>query len=252
KLGGYGFIRFSLALFPDASAYYANFVFVLTIVAIIITSLVALVQTDMKKLIAYSSVAHMGFVTMGIFAGNVLGVQGALFQMLSHGIVSAALFLCVGVIYDRMHTREIEAYGGLVERMPRYAFAFMIFTMANVGLPGTSGFVGEFLTMIAIFQVNTWVAFFAAFGVILSAAYALWLYRRVIFGALTKESLRGILDLDRREVLVMVPLIVLTIIFGFYPTPILDATAASVELLVSNLANAAGVVVDAPAAVVAH
>ncbi|MHB1110680.1 MAG: NADH-quinone oxidoreductase subunit M [Devosia sp.] len=252
KLGGYGFIRFSLAMFPDASALFANFVFVLSIAAIIVTSLVALVQTDMKKLIAYSSVAHMGFVTMGIFAGNVLGVQGALFQMLSHGIVSGALFLCVGVVYDRMHTREIEAYGGLVERMPRYAFAFMIFTMANVGLPGTSGFVGEFLTMIAVFQVNTWVAFFAAFGVILSAAYALWLYRRVIFGALTRESLKGILDLDRREVIVMVPLVALTIIFGFYPAPILDATAASVEYLVSNIANAAGAVADAPAAAVAH
>jgi NADH-quinone oxidoreductase subunit M len=252
KLGGYGFIRFSLAMFPDASAYFANFVFVLSIGAIIFTSLVALVQTDMKKLIAYSSVAHMGFVTMGIFSGNVLGVQGALFQMLSHGIVSAALFLCVGVIYDRMHTREIDAYGGLVERMPRYAFAFMVFTMANVGLPGTSGFVGEFLTMLAVFQVNTWVAFFAAFGVILSAAYALWLYRRVIFGALTKDSLKGILDLDWREAVVFAPLVVLTILFGFYPAPILDATAASVDYLVQNIAAVTGAVVDAPAAVVAH
>ncbi|WP_423067936.1 NADH-quinone oxidoreductase subunit M [Devosia sp. CN2-171] len=252
KLGGYGFIRFSISMFPDASHQFANFVFVLSIAAIIITSLIALVQTDMKKLIAYSSVAHMGFVTMGIFAGNIYGIHGAIFQMISHGIVSAALFLCVGVIYDRMHTREIAAYGGLVERMPRYAFAFMVFTMANVGLPGTSGFVGEFLTMLAVFQVNTWVAFFAAFGVILSAAYALWLYRRVIFGALTKESLKGILDLDKREIAVLVPLIVLTILFGFYPAPILDATAASVGLVADNFANAIGAAPQAVAAAAGH
>jgi NADH-quinone oxidoreductase subunit M len=240
KLGGYGFIRFSLAMFPDASAQFAPFVFTLSIAAIILTSLIALVQTDIKKLIAYSSVAHMGFVTMGIFSGNVMGIHGAVFQMISHGIVSGALFLCVGVVYDRMHTRDIEAYGGLVERMPRYAFAFMVFTMANVGLPGTSGFVGEFLTMIGVFQVNTWVAFFAAFGVILSAAYALWLYRRVIFGALTKDSLKGILDLDAREVAVLVPLIILTILFGFWPAPILDATAASVALVAENFGAAVG------------
>ncbi len=184
-------------MFPDASLQFAPFVFTLSVVAIIYTSLVALVQDDMKKLIAYSSVAHMGFVTMGIFAGNEQGIQGAIFQMLSHGIVSGALFLCVGVIYDRMHTREIAAYGGLVKRMPSYAVVFMIFTMANVGLPGTSGFVGEFLTLIGVFQVNTWVAFFAATGVILSAAYALWLYRRVIFGALTRKASRRMLDLDR-------------------------------------------------------
>jgi NADH-quinone oxidoreductase subunit M len=250
KLGGYGFIRFSLAMFPDASLQFAPFVFTLSIAAIIITSLVALVQTDVKKLIAYSSVAHMGFVTMGIFSGNVMGIHGAVFQMISHGIVSGALFLCVGVVYDRMHTREIEAYGGLVERMPRYAFAFMVFTMANVGLPGTSGFVGEFLTMIGVFQVNTWVAFFAAFGVILSAAYALWLYRRVIFGGLTKQSLMGILDLDRREVAVLVPLIVLTILFGFYPAPILDATSASVSLVAENFGKAIGAA--APLVATAH
>jgi NADH-quinone oxidoreductase subunit M len=240
KLGGYGFIRFSLAMFPDASHQFAPFIFTLSIAAIIITSLVALVQTDVKKLIAYSSVAHMGFVTMGIFSGNIMGIHGAVFQMISHGIVSGALFLCVGVVYDRMHTREIDAYGGLVERMPRYAFAFMVFTMANVGLPGTSGFIGEFLTMVGVFQVNTWVAFFAAFGVILSAAYALWLYRRVIFGALTKESLMGILDLDRREIAVLAPLVVLTILFGFYPAPILDATAASVGLVAENFGKAIG------------
>jgi len=252
KLGGYGFIRFSIAMFPDASHQFANFVFVLSIAAIIITSLVALVQTDIKKLIAYSSVAHMGFVTMGIFSGNIYGLHGAIFQMISHGIVSAALFLCVGVVYDRMHTREISAYGGLVERMPRYAFAFMVFTMANIGLPGTSGFIGEFLTMFGTFQVNTWVAFFAAFGVILSAAYALWLYRRVIFGALTKESLKGILDLDAREIAVLVPLIVLTILFGFYPAPILDATAASVNLVAENFANAIGAAPSAVAAAAGH
>ena len=240
KLGGYGFLRFSLPMFPDASAQFANFVFLLSVAAIILTSLVALVQTDIKKLIAYSSVAHMGFVTMGIFAGNALGIQGAMFQMISHGIVSGALFLCVGVIYDRMHTREISAYGGLVERMPQYAFAFMVFTMANVGLPGTSGFVGEFLTMIGVFQVNTWVAFGAAFGVIFSAGYALWLYRRVVFGALTKDSLKGILDLNLREKVVLYPLIVLTVVFGFYPAPILDTTAAAVDNLVAQYSAANG------------
>ena len=240
KLGGYGFLRFSLPMFPDASAQFANFIFVLSIAAIILTSLVALVQSDMKKLIAYSSVAHMGFVTMGIFAGNALGIQGAMFQMISHGIVSGALFLCVGVIYDRMHTREIDAYGGLVERMPQYAFAFMVFTMANVGLPGTSGFVGEFLTMIGVFQVNTWVGVGAAFGVIFSACYALWLYRRVIFGALTKESLKGILDLNLREKIVLYPLIVLTVVFGFYPPPILATTAAAVNNLVEHYAASVG------------
>ncbi|MCF4098573.1 NADH-quinone oxidoreductase subunit M [Maritalea mediterranea] len=234
KMGGYGFLRFSLPMFPEASAYFSNFVFVLSVAAIIITSLVALVQEDIKKLIAYSSVAHMGYVTMGIFAGNILGVQGAIFQMISHGIVSGALFLCVGVIYDRMHTRQIDAYGGLVERMPKYAFAFMVFTMANVGLPGTSGFVGEFLTLMGIFQVNTWVAFGAAFGVIFSAGYALWLYRRVIFGVLEKENLKAIMDMSPREMAVIVPLIFLTIFFGFYPAPILDATAASVEQLVNQ------------------
>lgn len=250
KLGGYGFIRFSISMFPEASELFAPFVFTLSVAAIIVTSLVALVQTDIKKLIAYSSVAHMGFVTMGIFAGNVMGIQGAIFQMISHGIVSGALFFAVGVVYDRMHTREIDAYGGLVERMPAYAVVFLIFTMANVGLPGTSGFVGEFLTMLAVFQVNTWVAFFAAFGVILSAAYALWLYRRVVYGALTKDSLKAILDIDRREAIILVPLVILTILFGFYPAPILDATAASVQLVADNFANAVGAV--APLAAAAH
>ncbi len=239
KMGGYGFLRFSLPMFPVASMDLAPLVFTLSVVAIIYTSLVALMQEDIKKLIAYSSIAHMGFVTMGIFAMNQQGVQGAIFQMLSHGLVSGALFLCVGVIYDRMHTREIAAYGGLVNNMPKYATVFMIFTMANVGLPGTSGFVGEFLTLLAVFEVNTWIALFAATGVILSAAYALWLYRRVVFGALTKESLKGLLDLSAREKLILYPLVVLVIFFGVYPAPILDATAVSVEALVNNVSLAA-------------
>ncbi|MBP0615049.1 NADH-quinone oxidoreductase subunit M [Jiella mangrovi] len=234
KLGGYGFIRFSLPMFPIASADFAPFVFTLSVVAIIYTSLVALMQEDIKKLIAYSSVAHMGFVTMGIFAANEQGVQGAIFQMLSHGLVSGALFLCVGVVYDRMHTRDIAAYGGLVNRMPHYAVVMLIFTMANVGLPGTSGFVGEFLTLIGVYQVNSWVAIFATTGVILSAGYALWLYRRVIFGALEKESLRSILDLSGREKLLLYPLVALVIFFGVYPMPVFDVTAASVENLVNG------------------
>ncbi|VAW20018.1 NADH-ubiquinone oxidoreductase chain M [hydrothermal vent metagenome] len=250
KMGGYGFIRFSLPMFPDASAYFANAVFALSVAAIIFTALIALVQEDMKKLIAYSSVAHMGFVTMGIFAANVYGVQGAVFQMISHGFISAALFLSVGVIYDRMHTREISAYGGLVERMPKYAAALMIFTMANVGLPGTSGFIGEFLVILGVFQVNTWVAFGAAFALILSASYALWMYRRVIFGVLNKEALLSILDLDRREMAILLPLIVLIIFFGFYPAPILDTSAAAVDALVTQYQNAVGVL--APLNVVAQ
>ena len=234
KMGGYGFIRFSLGMFPLASIDFAPFVFVLSVVAIVYTSFVALMQEDMKKLIAYSSVAHMGFVTMGIFAANAQGIQGGIFQMLSHGLVSGALFLCVGVIYDRIHTREIAAYGGLVNRMPLYALIFLLFTMANVGLPGTSGFVGEFLTLVGAFRVNTWVAFFATTGVILSAGYALWLYRRVVFGKLEKENLKGILDLSRREIAILVPLAILTVLFGVYPMPIMDVTAASVDQLVSN------------------
>ncbi|MBK9078071.1 MAG: NADH-quinone oxidoreductase subunit M [Hyphomicrobium sp.] len=234
KLGGYGFLRFSLPMFPIASEQFAPLVFTLSIVAIIYTSLVALVQEDMKKLIAYSSIAHMGFVTMGIFTGSQQGIDGAMFQMLSHGIVSAALFLCVGVIYDRMHTREISAYGGLVERMPNYAFAFMVFTMANTGLPGTTGFVGEFLTLMAAFKVNTTVALFATTSVILSACYALYLYRRIIFGALEKPSLKAILDLSPREIAILGPLALLTIFYGIYPAPVLDVTAASVKNIVQN------------------
>ncbi len=239
KMGGYGFLRFSLPMFPDASLYFQNFVYTLSIIAIIYTSLVALMQEDMKKLIAYSSVAHMGFVTMGIFSMNRQGIDGAMFQMISHGLVSGALFLCVGVVYDRMHTREIVAYGGLVKTMPLYAFIFMIFTMANVGLPGTSGFVGECLARMGAFKSNTWVAFFATFGVILSAGYALWLYRRVIFGKLEKPALMQLPDMTPRELMTLGPLAVLTIFFGAYPAPILDIFGASVENLVKPLAQAA-------------
>ncbi|WP_061027052.1 NADH-quinone oxidoreductase subunit M [Bradyrhizobium sp. CCH5-F6] len=234
KMGGYGFLRFSLPMFPLASHDFAPLVFTLSAIAIIYTSLVALMQEDMKKLIAYSSVAHMGFVTMGIFAGTMQGVAGGVFQMISHGIVSGALFLCVGVVYDRLHTREIAAYGGLVNRMPLYAMTFMVFTMANVGLPGTSGFVGEFMTLIGTFKVSIPTAFFASFGVILSAAYALWLYRKVVFGALVKPSLANMKDLTLRECVILFPMIALTILFGVYPKPVLDMSAASVQQLVNN------------------
>ncbi|MBL6856241.1 MAG: NADH-quinone oxidoreductase subunit M [Rhodobacteraceae bacterium] len=235
KMGGYGFLRFSLPMFPIASELMMDFVLWLSVIAIIYTSLVAMVQEDMKKLIAYSSVAHMGYVTMGIFTLNQQGIDGAIFQMISHGFISGALFLIVGVIYDRIHTREIDAYGGLVNRMPAYALIFMLFTMANVGLPGTSGFVGELLTLIGVFQVNTWVAVFATLGVVLSAAYALWLYRRIMFGDLIKASLKSITDLDRRERLLFTPLILATLIFGIYPSFIIDIIGPSVEALIESI-----------------
>jgi NADH-quinone oxidoreductase subunit M len=238
KLGGYGFLRFSLPMFPEASEFFAPMMFTLSVIAIIYTSLVALMQENIKKLIAYSSVAHMGFVTLGMFTFSEEGVQGAVFQMISHGIVSGALFLCVGVVYDRMHTREIKAYGGLVNRMPIFAAVFMIFTLANVGLPGTSGFVGEFLALLAAFRANTWVAFLATTGVVLSAAYALWLYRRVVFGPLEKKELADILDLNGREMVVLIPLVILTILFGVWPAPILDTSAASVAALVEHTRTA--------------
>jgi NADH-quinone oxidoreductase subunit M len=250
KMGGYGFIRISLPMFPEASVYFAPLVYSLSVIAIVYTSLVALMQEDMKKLIAYSSVAHMGFVTMGIFSMTQQGVQGAMFQMVSHGLVSGALFLCVGVIYDRMHTREIAAYGGLVNRMPLYAVAFLVFTMANVGLPGTSGFVGEFLTLLGAFRANPWVSFFASTGVILSAAYALWLYRRVVYGVLDKRALQGIADLDRREMLILAPLVVLVIYYGIQPGPILDSFDASTNALVTNFQAALSTVKTA--ALAAH
>ncbi|MDQ0301596.1 NADH-quinone oxidoreductase subunit M [Ancylobacter polymorphus] len=242
KMGGYGLLRFSLPMFPEASAYFAPFVFTLSVIAIVYTSLVALMQEDMKKLIAYSSVAHMGYVTMGIFTLTQEGIQGAVFQMVSHGFVSGALFLCVGVVYDRMHTREISAYGGLVFRMPIYATLFMVFTMANVGLPGTSGFIGEFLTLLATFGRNTWVAFFATTGVILSAAYALWLYRRIIFGPLEKDSLKGLGDVNAREMASLVPLLFFTILFGVWPQPILDACNVAVNAIVARADIAVGAV----------
>ena len=238
KMGAYGFLRFSIPMLPDASAYFTPLIYTLSVVAIIYTSLVALAQEDMKKLIAYSSVAHMGFVTIGIFTLTMQGVEGALMQMLSHGFVSAALFLCVGVVYDRMHSREISAYGGLVERMPKYAFVFMVFMLASVGLPGTSGFVGEILVLIGVFQVNTWVALFAATGVILGAAYMLYLYRRVIFGRLEKEALKTIADLNWREVAVFAPLIVLVLWMGIYPMSFLEVMDQSVAELVDDYRQA--------------
>ena len=240
KLGGYGFILFNLPMFPQASQMFAPLVFVLSAIAIVYTSLVAFRQTDMKKLIAYSSVAHMGFVTMGIFAGNDQGVQGAVFQMLSHGLISGALFLCVGVVYDRMHTREIALYGGLTARMPWFAAIFLLFTMANVGLPGTSGFIGEILTMTGVYQVSTWTALFAASGVIFSAVYALTLYRNVMFGEITNPAMKAITDVDRREILIFAPLIIGTLWLGVQPGLVLDYTAASVEALTSAYQLAIG------------
>jgi NADH-quinone oxidoreductase subunit M len=238
KMGGYGFLRFSLPMFPEASQHLAPLIYALSVIAIIYTSLVALVQQDVKKLIAYSSVAHMGFVTMGIFAVTAQGISGGIFQMISHGIVSAALFLCVGVVYDRMHTREIAAYGGLVNRMPIYAFVFMVFALANVGLPGTSGFVGEFLTLIGTFRVNNWVATLATLGTILSACYMLWLYRKVVFGKLEKPNLLWIKDIGLRETIILAPLVILTILIGVYPKPVLDFSAVSVSQLIDNYHHA--------------
>ena len=238
KFGGYGFLRFSLPMFPEASVMFTPLIYTLSIVAVIYTSLVALAQEDMKKLIAYSSVAHMGFVTIGTFTLTVQGIEGAIFQMLSHGVISAALFLIVGVVYDRMHSREISTYGGLVHRMPAYSLIFMLFMLASVGLPGTSGFVGEFLVLVGVFQVNTWVAALAATGLILGAAYMLYLYRRVIFGQLTKDSLKAILDMSPREIAVFAPLVVLVVWMGVYPAPFLDVMHASVANLTTQVTAA--------------
>ncbi|MGB0906864.1 MAG: NADH-quinone oxidoreductase subunit M [Maricaulaceae bacterium] len=245
KLGGYGLLRFSLPMFPNASLHFAPLVFWMSVIAIIYTSLVAYRQQDIKKLIAYSSVAHMGFVTMGIFAVNTYGLQGAIFQMLSHGLISGALFFCVGVIYDRMHTREISFYGGLVKHMPIYAFFLLFFTMANVGLPGTSGFIGEILTMMGAFQVNPWIALGAAMGMILSAMYALHLYREVIFGEVTNPELEGITDMNRREIIILAPLAIFTLILGVYPSLVTDITAVSVESLIANFEAATTTVTTA-------
>jgi NADH-quinone oxidoreductase subunit M len=241
KMGGYGFLRFSLPMFPQASHELAWLVFALSLVAVVYTSLVALVQEDMKKLIAYSSIAHMSFVTIGLFCFNQQGLEGSIFTMLSHGVVSGALFLCVGVVYDRMHTREINAYGGLVERMPRYALVFMIFTMASIGLPGLSGFVGEFLVLLGAYKANTWVAFIAATGVILGAAYMLLLYRKVVFGQLTKDSLKAITDMNAREIAVFAPLIALVFWMGIYPDTFLAPLRKPVERLLeqTNIAGTA-------------
>ena len=244
KLGGYGFLRFSLPMFPDASVKFAPLIFVLSVAAIIITSLIAYRQKDIKKLIAYSSVAHMGFVTMGIFTFNLQGIQGGLFQMISHGLVSGALFFLVGVIYDRMHTREIAFYGGLVRNMPIYAFFMLLFTMANVGLPGTSGFVGEILSMLGAYQVSPFLAWGAAMGMILSAVYALHLYREVIFGEVRNEALTDVLDMNRREIAILAPLAIMTIILGVYPSLVTDVTGPAVEKLIADFQlSTAGVAV---------
>ena len=234
KMGAYGFLRFSVPMLPQASAYFAPLMFALGVIAVVYTSLVALAQSDMKKLIAYSSVAHMGVVVIGIFTFNPQGIQGAMFQMLSHGIVSAALFLCVGVVYDRLHTREIARYGGLAQNMPVYALVFMVFTMATVGLPGTAGFVGEFLVIIGSFKVSLYLALFGALGMILGAGYSLWLYRRVIFGKLTKPDLRSLLDLSPREVAIFAPLVLLTLWMGIYPTSFTRFFDASVGAMVNQ------------------
>jgi NADH-quinone oxidoreductase subunit M len=238
KMGGYGFLRFSLPIFPDASHVLTPFVFALSVIAIVWASLVAFRQLDMKKLIAYSSVAHMGFVTLGAFSGTLQGIQGAIFQMLSHGVISGALFLCVGVVYDRMHTREIAFYGGLVNRMPVYAAIFMLFTLGNVGLPGTSGFPGEILTMVGVFQVNAWVAAGACLGVIFSASYALTLYRKVAFGMIENPKLDGIADLDAREWITFVPLVIATLVMGLAPAYVLEFTRSSAEAIAAAYAGA--------------
>ncbi|WP_343562917.1 NADH-quinone oxidoreductase subunit M [Kiloniella sp. b19] len=244
KMGAYGFLRFSVPMLPEATEYFTPLVYALSVVAIIYTSLVALVQEDMKKLIAYSSVAHMGYVSIGIFTLTQQGVEGAIYQMLGHGIVSGALFLCVGVVYDRMHTREISKYGGVADRMPRYALMFMVFMMASVGLPGTAGFIGEFLVLVGVFQVNTFVALLAASAMVFGAAYMLWLFRKVVFSALTSEEVRKLGDLSVREKVIFAPLIVLTIWMGVYPVSFLDFMAPSVENLITNY-NAAIAASDA-------
>jgi NADH-quinone oxidoreductase subunit M len=238
KFGGYGFLRFSLPMFPDATIHFATLIFTLSIIAIIYTSLIALAQTDMKKLIAYSSIAHMGFVTAGTFTLTTQGIEGAIYQMLSHGIVSAALFLLVGVVYDRIHSREISDYGGLVYRMPAYSLVFMLFMLASIGLPGTGGFVGEILVLVGLFKVSPWLAAFAATGIILGAAYMLYLYRRIIFGPLTKEALMKIKDLNAREWMIFAPLIILTLWMGVYPSSFLDFMHVSVENLINQIETA--------------
>ena len=233
KMAGYGFIRFSIGLFPIGSEYFVSLIYILSLIAIIYTSLIALMQDDMKKLIAYSSVAHMGFVTLGIFTMTQQGLEGSIFQMISHGIISAALFLCVGVIYERMHTREIKKYGGIVEVMPKYSIVLMIFTLGALGLPGTTGFVGEFLILMGAFKDNFLVAVIASIGVILGAAYMLWLYKRVVFGELINKDLKNLIDLNKSELIILTALAIPSLCFGFYPEPLIN----TVEISVSNLIN---------------
>ena len=240
KMGGYGFIRFSLGMLPEATAFFIPFIMSLSIIAIIYTSLVALAQEDIKKLIAYSSVAHMGIVTIGIFLVNQQGLEGAMIQMISHGVVSAALFLCVGVIYDRMHTRQISFYGGLVNKMPAYATVFMIFMLASVGLPGTSGFVGELLVILGAFKVSTFIAIGASLGIILSAVYMLYLYKRIIFGVITNEKVKDILDLDLREKIILIPLLLTVLLIGIFPNIFLDPMRQSIEIIITNYEIANG------------
>ena len=240
KMGGYGFIRFSLGILPEASAFFMPLIIILSSIAIIYTSLVALAQEDIKKLIAYSSVAHMGIVTIGIFIVNQQGLEGAMIQMISHGIVSAALFLCVGVIYDRMHTRNINFYGGLVNKMPKYSVVFMLFVLASIGLPGTSGFIGEFLVILGAFQKNSFIALFAALGIILGAIYMLYLYKKIIFGTLENEKLKEILDLNLREKLILFPLVLAVIIIGIFPNIFLDPMRMSIEQIIINYEFANG------------
>jgi NADH-quinone oxidoreductase subunit M len=237
KMGGYGFIRFSLPMFPHASEFFAPLIFALSIIAVIYTSLVALAQSDMKKLIAYSSVAHMGFVTIGIFTLTEQGIAGAMFQMISHGLVSAALFFCVGVVYDRLHTRDISAYGGVAAVMPRYAVFFMFMMLASVGLPGTSGFVGEMLVLVGAWKASTWVAFFTATGLVLGATYMLWLYRRVMFGGIVNDDVRAMEPMNRREFAIFLPITVLVLWFGVYPASLLDLMAGSIQLVLDTVSS---------------
>ena len=239
KMGGYGFLRFSLPMFPEASVYFAPMIFSLSVVAVIYTSLVALAQTDMKKMIAYSSVAHMGFVTIGIFTMTEQGIAGAMFQMISHGLVSAALFFAVGVVYDRLHTREIDAYGGVADSMPRYAAFFMLMMLASVGLPGTSGFVGEFLVLVGAWQSSTLLAFLTATGLILGATYMLWLYRRVVFGRAEKEEVIAMTPLEGREILIFAPLTVLVLWYGIFPGGLLDTMQHAIATILGHVADAA-------------
>ena len=237
KMGGYGFIRFSLPMFPHASEFFAPLIFSLSIIAIIYTSLVALAQSDMKKLIAYSSVAHMGFVTIGIFTLTEQGIAGAMFQMISHGLVSAALFFSVGVVYDRLHTRDISAYGGVAAVMPRYAVFFMFMMLASVGLPGTSGFVGEMLVLVGAWRASTWVAFFTATGLVLGATYMLWLYRRVMFGGIVHDDVKTMEPINRREFAIFLPITVLVLWFGVYPASLLDLMAGSIQLVLDTVSS---------------